>query len=434
MRMVDLIDKKRKGNPLTEQEISFIVNGYTREEIPDYQMSAFLMAVCLIGMTPAETAIMTKVMMESGTQVDLSIFGNLSMDKHSTGGVGDKTTLVVAPLVAAAGGKVAKMSGRGLGFTGGTIDKLESIPGFRTDLTPKAFMEQVEAIGCAVVSQTGDLAAADKKIYALRDVTATVESIPLIAASIMSKKLAAGARNIVLDVKTGRGAFMKDRQTAEELARSMITIGQQYGRRVTAVLTDMNTPLGYMVGNGLEVKEAVCVLKNQGPADTTALCKTLAAEMLSLGKEISPEEAARQVEEVLISGKALAVFRRWVQAQGGDDSFVEYPQRLPGAAHTVVIPARTKGFVIQVNALEIGHLAGILGAGRFVKQAQIDLGAGVELKVKPGSFCQPGQPLAVLHTNRADCLGEAKQLCEAAIELGENPPETVPLVLSILRN
>ena len=347
MRAVDLIAKKRDGGVLTEEEIRFLINGYTDGSIPDYQMSAWAMAVFYRGMTDEETAVLTDAMMRSGDQVDLSCFGERSVDKHSTGGVGDKTTLIVAPIVACLGGKVAKMSGRGLGHTGGTVDKLESIAGFQTTLTPEQFRKQVEDIGVAVIGQSGNLTPADKKLYALRDVTATVDSIPLIASSVMSKKLAAGSRSIVLDVKCGSGAFMKTREDGTLLAEKMVAIGKACGRQVAALITNMDIPLGNNVGNALEVQEAVEVLSGK-QGDLRQICTALAANLLSLCHGWSPEEAERQVVDAIDSGKALQTMKDWVAAQGGDPDF----SRLPKAAVVHPVRAECTGWLVHMEPLQ----------------------------------------------------------------------------------
>lgn len=427
MGMVDLIDKKRRGDALTAEEISFLIQGYTAGGIPDYQMAAFLMAVCLRGMTVEETVHLTRCMTESGDRVDLSALGTLSVDKHSTGGVGDKTTLIVTPIVAAAGAKVAKMSGRALGHTGGTIDKLEAIPGYRTQMTPDRFMEQVETVGCAVVGQSGNLAPADKKIYALRDVTATVESIPLIAASIMSKKLAAGARNIVLDVKVGSGAFMKTRQQAEALARTMMAIGAGNGRRVTAVLTGMDVPLGCKIGNALEVREALSLLQGKGDSALREVCLCLAAEMLCLALSCPLQQARALAEEKLNNGSALAVFYRWIRAQGGD------LEALPTASYTQTVYAQQAGYIQRIDAITVGKAAGLLGAGRTVKEDAVDPAAGIELLVRQGDCCRAGQPLAVLHAGNNGRFAGAHALLGQAFTMGSQPPTPASPVVTVLR-
>ena len=431
MNMVEIIDRKRLGLELKEEELTFCINGFTAGEIPDYQMSALLMAICINGMTMEETVVMTRLMMESGDSLDLSSLGSLSMDKHSTGGVGDKTTFIVTPIVAAAGGKIAKMSGRGLGFTGGTADKLEAIPGYRVNLPLTQFLQQVEQVGCSVVTQSGDLAPADKKIYALRDVTATTASIPLIAASIMSKKLAAGAKNIVLDVKVGNGAFMKNKEEAIRLAKTMIAIGKAYGRKVTAVLTAMEEPLGIAVGNTLEVLESVAVLKNKGPADVSEVSLELAAHLLSLGFGLSVKQARMLAEEQITSGRALGKFKQWITAQGGNTRWIQ-TEELPMAEFCQTVCCEQTGYLHKVDALAVGNAACLLGAGRWQKGDAIDLAAGVEVLVKQGGFCREGQPLFRLHTNRQEEIPHAVSVLLGGIVIGEFPVPAKPLILETI--
>ncbi len=426
MNMIEIIDRKRLGLALTEQELIYCINGFTAGEIPDYQMSALLMAICLRGMTMEETVVMTRLMMKSGDVLDLSSLGTLSMDKHSTGGVGDKTTLIVAPIVAAAGGKIAKMSGRGLGFTGGTADKLEAIPGYNLEISLDDFVKQVKEIGCGVVTQSGDLAPADKKIYALRDVTATTASIPLIAASIMSKKLAAGAKIIVLDVKVGNGAFMKTEEEAKALAHTMIEIGKAYNRKVTAVLTQMNQPLGCAVGNALEVEECIAVLNNQGPADLREVSLELSAHLLAMGLEMPLEKARTLAEEQLNSGKALQVFQQWIAAQGGN------LEQLPKASVCQTVCSEQEGIVQRVDALLVGKAANLLGAGRLKKGEPIDFAAGVEVLVKQGDFCQKGQPIFRLHTNNEFFVKEAEILLKQAVTLSKSSCLPNSLILEVV--
>jgi len=433
MDMYTIIQHKRLGLALTEEEIRFAIAGYTAGDIPDYQMAALAMAICFQGMTPDETATLTDAMMRSGDTVDLSAFAGLSVDKHSTGGVGDKTTLIVAPLVAALGGRVAKMSGRGLGHTGGTVDKLESIPSYRTELSPTAFMEQVEKIGVAVIGQSGNLAPADKKLYALRDVTATVDSIPLIASSIMSKKLAAGAHNIVLDVKVGSGAFMKTREQGEELARQMVAIATACGRRAAALVTDMDTPLGYAVGNALEVQEAIEILQGRGCPRLGALCRALAAEMLCLCHGWSPEESHRRVEEAISSGAAFDRFVTWIDAQGGDTAYIRNPDLFPtpAVAHPVTSPA--EGYITAMDTQQIGAVAAQLGAGRARKEDAIDHAAGIRLAARVGDRVQPGQVLATLYTNRPETVAAAEKAYLDALTLSDQPPREIPLIFGTIR-
>ncbi len=429
MRMYDLIEKKKNAGALSAEELAFLVHGFTAGAIPDEQMAAFAMAVCFQGMNGAETAALTMEMAQSGDQVDLSALGPATVDKHSTGGVGDKTTLIVAPLVAALGGKVAKMSGRGLGHTGGTIDKLESIPGYRTVLDERAFLEQVQRIGVAVVGQSGNLAPADKKLYALRDVTATVDSMPLIASSIMSKKLAAGAHSIVLDVKVGSGAFMKTAEEAEQLADCMVKIGQSAGRRMAALITNMDRPLGFAVGNALEVAEAVAVLRGRGPKDLTALCLALAAEMLALSRGWLLEESRAKAEEALHSGMAFAKMKEWIAAQGGDCTVLDQPERLPGAAESDWVLAEQSGYIARMDAEKIGIAAMMLGAGRLTKEASIDYGAGLMLLKKTGDFANRGEPLARLYTNRVDTMEDARRAFLSALSFAQALPEARPLII-----
>jgi len=432
MRMYDIIQKKRDGLELTDAEIEFAVEGYVRGGVPDYQMSALLMAVYFRGMTPRELKTLTLTMMRSGETVDLSAFGDLTVDKHSTGGVGDKTTLIVAPIVACLGGVVAKMSGRGLGHTGGTVDKLEAIPGFRTEMDRGDFLRQVREIGVAVVGQSGHLAPADKKIYALRDVTATVESIPLIASSIMSKKLASGAKNIVLDVKVGSGAFMKTREDAERLARAMVGIGTLSSRRVTAVLTNMDIPLGRAVGNSLEVLEAVDVLAGRGPADLVEVCSELAARMLCLARGWAYEESIEKVRDALASGAALEKFRGWIARQGGDASFIESPEKLGTAPVTWELKAEEGGYISSMDAERIGKAAAVLGAGREKAGDPIDYTAGIVLLGKTGDEVREGGTLATLHTSKKEKIPEAAAFLRDAIRISPQKPAPQPLIFGVV--
>lgn len=420
MRAVDLIAKKRNGQTLSEEEIRFLIRGFTEGSVPDYQMSAFAMAVYFRGMDDAETAILTDAMMRSGDVVDLSAFGALSVDKHSTGGVGDKTTLILAPIVACLGGKMAKMSGRGLGHTGGTVDKLEAIPGFRTTLTPTAFQTQVEKIGVAVIGQSGDLTPADKKLYALRDVTATVDSIPLIASSVMSKKLAAGAKNIVLDVKCGSGAFMKTEADGRELAEKMVAIGKHCGRNTAALITNMDVPLGNAVGNALEVLEAVEVLQGK-TGDLREICTALAAQLLSLCHGWSEEEAQKKVADAIDSGNAYETFRAWIEAQGGD------LEKLCVNARQIEIKSRRGGFLTHMDAEKIGTASSLLGAGRMKKDDAIDPSAGIILKKKTGEFAEEGETIAVFYSNKHDCSA-AEDLFRSALTWSDTKPEQKKLI------
>ncbi len=399
MRMYDLIYKKREGEELTSEEISYIIKGYTADEIPDYQLAAWAMAVFFQGMTAEETAHLTREVAHSGDTVDLSGIPGTKVDKHSTGGVGDKTTLVLVPLVAAAGVPVPKMSGRGLGHTGGTIDKLESIPGFQTEIDRSRFLEQVNDIGAAIIGQTGNLTPADKKLYALRDVTATVDSMPLIASSIMGKKIAGGADAIVLDVKTGSGSFMVEREEARKLARLMVEIGLELERKTIALLTDMSQPLGFTVGNALEIKEAAATLKNQGPDDLTEICLKLGAAMLTAGGYSDDmAEAEAELTVVLESGRALEKMREIITAQQGNPEILDNPELLPRAELIKEIRAEESGYISEVTAREIGLIAMSLGAGREKKGDSIDPAAGVEVLVKQGEQVEAGAALARLHT------------------------------------
>ncbi len=403
MRMVDLIAKKRDHIELTTEEIEWMIRNYTDKVIPDYQMSAFLMAVVFNGMTPAERLALTQAMVGSGEVVDLSAIEGIKVDKHSTGGVGDKTSLILGPLVASMGVPVAKMSGRGLGHTGGTLDKLESISGMTIELDMERFIEQVNEIKLAIIGQTGNLAPADKYLYALRDVTATVESIPLIASSIMSKKIAAGADAIVLDVKFGAGAFMKTLEDAKQLAQAMVEIGRDAQRQTVAFLTDMNQPLGLAIGNALEVKEAIETLKGHGPKDLEELVLQLASQMVVLAKKAPDVETAyEQLKEKLHSGEAFNKFKEFVQAQGGDVAQIENPDLLPKADSIIPVKASQSGYVHQIDALSIGLAAMKLGAGRATKDDMIDMAVGVVLDKKVGDSVGEGDVLAYIHANRVD--------------------------------
>jgi pyrimidine-nucleoside phosphorylase len=433
MRVYDLIQKKKNGEELTPAELEFLVQGYTNGAIPDYQMSAFAMAVYFQSMTAAETAALTDAMARSGDTVDLSCFGDLSVDKHSTGGVGDKTTLILAPIVASLGCKVAKMSGRGLGHTGGTVDKLEAIPGYKTTLTGEEFLTQVSEIGVAVIGQSGNLAPADKKLYALRDVTATVDSIPLIASSIMSKKLAAGSHSIVLDVKFGSGAFMKTEEDAAALARAMVDIGTECGRNVSAVLTNMDIPLGCGIGNALEVEEAMEDLRGEGPADLRTVSVVLASHMVSLSLGITVEEAKSRVEDALDSGRALNTFRRWITAQGGDGAVCDDPSVMKRSSIIREVRAPRDGYITHMNTEKIGEAAVVLGAGRTRKEDDIDPAAGLRILKKTGDFVQAGDVLAYLHTESEKSFREGESRYLDAIEFGENAPETMPLISRVIR-
>lgn len=401
MRMVDIIEKKRDGQELTTAEINFFIEGYTKGEIPDYQASALAMAIYFQDMNDRERADLTRAMVESGDTIDLSGIEGIKVDKHSTGGVGDTTTLVLAPLVASLGVPVAKMSGRGLGHTGGTIDKLESIAGFHVELTREQFIDLVNRDKVAVIGQSGNLTPADKKLYALRDVTGTVNSIPLIASSIMSKKIAAGADAIVLDVKTGDGAFMKTQEDAEELAHAMVRIGNHVGRKTIAIISDMSQPLGFAIGNALEVKEAIETLQGKGPKDLTELVLTLGSQMVILaGKAKTSEEAKEMLLDAIHSGKALAKFKEFLANQGGDASIVDDLTKLPQAKYKIELPAKQSGYISRMVADEIGVASMILGAGRATKEDVIDLAVGLVLHKKVGDKVEEGESILTIYSNR----------------------------------
>lgn len=401
MRMVDIIEKKRDGQELTTAEINFFIEGYTKGEIPDYQASALAMAIYFQDMNDRERADLTRAMVESGDTIDLSAIDGVKVDKHSTGGVGDTTTLVLAPLVASLGVPVAKMSGRGLGHTGGTIDKLESIAGFHVELTREQFIDLVNRDKVAVIGQSGNLTPADKKLYALRDVTGTVNSIPLIASSIMSKKIAAGADAIVLDVKTGDGAFMKTQEDAEELAHAMVRIGNHVGRKTIAIISDMSQPLGFAIGNALEVKEAIETLQGKGPKDLTELVLTLGSQMVILaGKAKTSEEAKEMLLDAIHSGKALAKFKEFLANQGGDASIVDDLTKLPQAKYKIELPAKQSGYISRIVADEIGVASMILGAGRATKEDVIDLAVGLVLHKKVGDKVEEGESILTIYSNR----------------------------------
>ena len=401
MRMVDIIEKKRDGQELTTAEINFFIEGYTKGEIPDYQASALAMAIYFQDMNDRERADLTRAMVESGDTIDLSAIDGVKVDKHSTGGVGDTTTLVLAPLVASLGVPVAKMSGRGLGHTGGTIDKLESIAGFHVELTREQFIDLVNRDKVAVIGQSGNLTPADKKLYALRDVTGTVNSIPLIASSIMSKKIAAGADAIILHVKTGDGAFMKTQEDAEELAHAMVRIGNHVGRKTIAIISDMSQPLGFAIGNALEVKEAIETLQGKGPKDLTELVLTLGSQMVILaGKAKTSEEAKEMLLDAIHSGKALAKFKEFLANQGGDASIVDDLTKLPQAKYKIELPAKQSGYISRMVADEIGVASMILGAGRATKEDVIDLAVGLVLHKKVGDKVEEGESILTIYSNR----------------------------------
>ncbi|UJA46055.1 pyrimidine-nucleoside phosphorylase [Staphylococcus epidermidis] len=400
MRMIDIIEKKRDGKSLTKEEIEFFVNGYTHEEVPDYQASSLAMAIFFQDMNDEERAALTMSMVNSGEKIDLSDINGIKVDKHSTGGVGDTTTLVLAPLVAAVGVPVAKMSGRGLGHTGGTIDKLESVKGFNVEISEKDFIKLVNDNQVAVIGQSGNLTPADKKLYALRDVTGTVNSIPLIASSIMSKKIAAGADAIVLDVKTGSGAFMKTLDDAEALAHAMVRIGNNVGRNTMAIISDMSEPLGNAIGNALELKEAISTLKGNGPKDLTELVLTLGSQMVVLAEQATSLDEARQMLiDAIKTGKALNKFKTFLSNQGGDDSIVDSPEKLPSAKYQVEFKAKKDGYITEIIANEIGVASMMLGAGRQTKEDVIDLGVGIVLNKKVGEHVEKGENILTIHTN-----------------------------------
>lgn len=433
MRMYDIIMKKRNGKELTKEEIDFFVEGYMRGEIPDYQASALMMAIYFRKMTDRETLALTMAMANSGDMLDLSAVPGVKVDKHSTGGVGDKTSLALGPMAAACGIPVAKMSGRGLGHTGGTIDKLESFPGFSTALTTERFIENVNRIGIAIMGQTADLAPADKKLYALRDVTATVDNMSLIASSIMSKKLAAGADAIVLDVKTGSGAFMKEEADARALAEEMVRIGKNAGRKTIAVISDMDQPLGYAVGNALEVKEAIDTLSGRGPEDFVRLCLTLGSQMLIAGgKAESTEEAEDMLQGVIADGSALKKLSDLVEAQGGDGSAVYHSELLPRAKIIRPVVALKNGYVSRLVCDEVGICSLILGGGRENKESEIDLSVGLVLRRKAGDYVEAGETLAELHANDEGKASEAERRFLAACIIADEAPEKTPFIKAVI--
>ncbi|MEI2665113.1 pyrimidine-nucleoside phosphorylase [Rossellomorea sp. LJF3] len=414
MRMVDLIEKKREGKELSTEEIKFIVEGYTNGTIPDYQVSALTMAIFFKDMSDRERADLTMAMVESGDQIDLSAIEGIKVDKHSTGGVGDTTTLVLGPLVASVGVPVAKMSGRGLGHTGGTIDKLESVEGFHVEIENEEFIRLVNKNKLAVIGQSGNLTPADKKLYSLRDVTATVNSIPLIASSIMSKKIAAGADAIVLDVKTGAGAFMKTLDDSKDLAKAMVNIGNNVGRKTMAVISDMSQPLGYAIGNALEVKEAIDTLKGEGPEDLTELCLTLGSHMVFLAEKASTlEEARALLQRAIEDGSALENFKVFLESQGGDPSVVDEPSKLPQAKYKIELEAKQDGYVSEIVADAVGTAAMWLGAGRATKDSVIDLAVGLELRKKIGDEVKAGDSLVTIYSNEENIDNVKEKLYES---------------------
>ncbi|RKX76644.1 MAG: pyrimidine-nucleoside phosphorylase [Spirochaetes bacterium] len=431
MRITDIIYKKRSGKALSPEEIEFFIRGYVKDEIPDYQISALLMAIWFQGMNKEETIALTHSMVRSGERIDLSDIPGIKADKHSTGGVSDTTTLIVAPVVAACGGKVAKISGRGLGHTGGTLDKLESIPGLSTGQTMERFKEIVSKCGCAVVGATADLVPADKKLYALRDVTVTIDNLSLIASSVMSKKIAAGCDVIVLDVKTGNGAFMKDPALAVELAQLMVEIGKSSGKKTSALITDMNQPLGNAVGNALEVEEAIRVLSGEEDGDLKKVSLALASRMLvSAGLHASVGEAETKLEEVLANGRALETFACMIEAQGGSPDVVENTKLLPQAEKKVTVTAENSGYIYEINAFDIGLSAMLLGAGRGKKEDTIDPAVGIWMKKRYAEEVEKGEELAVFHVNQEKNLDEAIYKFKKAITISGEKPQPRDLIYS----
>lgn len=428
MRMYDVIMKKRNGEVLTDEEIKFFVDGYTKGEIPDYQAAAFMMAVYFQGMNSYETSVLTKYMAQSGDMVDLSSIPGIKVDKHSTGGVGDKTTMVIGPIVASCGAPVAKMSGRGLGHTGGTLDKLESIPNFTTSIGTEDFFDIVKNVGVSVIGQTGNLAPADKKLYALRDVTATVDNISLIAASIMSKKIAAGSDAILLDVKTGSGAFMKTIDASIELAQAMVSIGEHVGRKTVALITDMDRPLGNAIGNSLEVIEAVNTLKGNGPEDFTDICLNLSADMLYLAGKGDLQECMSLAKDALESGRAFTKFKEMVAAQGGDIAVIDNTDLFEKATIVHEVLADKDGWITAMDTERCGIASVVLGAGRENKEDAIDYSAGIILKAKLGDRVVKGQPIAELYTSRENTSKTAEDMLKQAITIGEEEPQVAPLI------
>ncbi len=434
MRAVDCIIKKRDGGLLTREEIEFFVHGFTTNEIPDYQVSAWAMAILLKGMNAQETTDLTMAMVHSGNTLDLSGVVPIAVDKHSTGGVGDKTTLVVEPIVAACGLAVGKMSGRGLGFSGGTLDKMESIPGFRTDLSKDEFISQLRNIGLVLTGQTDDLAPADGKLYALRDVTGTVPSLPLIASSVMSKKIAGGARAIVLDVKTGDGAFMKTIEDAKKLAKLMVSIGKLSNRKVVGLISDMNQPLGFAIGNSLEVVEAIDTLHGNGPKDFTEHCLVVASHMLVLGEKASDLKSARKMaEKVWKNGAAWLKFRTLVAAQGGDVEYVDQPKKFPQSRFVREVVSEKRGFITEVNAREFGETSVELGAGREKKGDAIDHSVGIILHKKVGDSVEVKEPVFTIHSNDQQRFGRAKVRLLNAIKINSKPCRPLPLFYAVVK-
>lgn len=430
MRMYDIIKNKRDGKELSNEEIHFFIDGYVKGEIPDYQAAALCMAIYFNGMTIAETTALTFAVRDSGEKLDFSNIKGIRVDKHSTGGVGDKTSLVVAPIVASLGIKVAKMSGRGLGHTGGTIDKLEAIEGFCTDLSAADFERIVNQTGIAIVGQNADLAPADKKLYALRDVTATVDSLPLIASSIMGKKLAADDDCIVLDVKTGSGSFMKTVDDSKKLARVMVDIGKNAGKKMLALITDMDRPLGNAIGNALEVKEAIATLQGNGPADFTEICIELAAHMLYLAEKGTVEQCKQMAQNSILNGSALNTFKNMVKAQGGNVDVIDNPNLFKQAAHAQSVKAEKSGYIVSVDTEGYGIASLLLGAGRNKKEDAIDYSAGIVLTKKTGDYVNAGDEIAVMYCNDQKLFSAACQRFLSSTVIGENKPESRPLILA----
>lgn len=433
MRFSDLIIKKRNGLKLTENDIKFMIEEYNEGKIPDYQMSAMLMAIYFKGMNNSEIRYLTKAMIDSGKIIDLSSIPGIKVDKHSTGGVGDTTTLALAPMVAAAGVKVAKMSGRGLGHTGGTIDKLESIEGFKTELSLNKFIKIVKKVGVSIISSTSDLVPADKKLYALRDVTGTVDSIPLIVSSIMSKKIAAGADAIVLDITTGSGAFMREYKDALKLGKIMVDIGLEFKKEIIGVVSNMDEPLGFAIGNSLEVKEAIEILKNKGPEDLRRLCLVLGSYMLKLGRVTKTyQEGKNKLEKILKSGVALNKFKEMIIAQGGNSGIIDNPELLPLAKHCTKIKANKSGYIQKIDSRLVGESAMLLGAGREEKESKIDLSVGIVLKKKVGNRININEDLADVHYNDSEKLKEAKKKLLSSFIIGNKKPVKLPLILATI--
>ncbi|MBR0485318.1 MAG: thymidine phosphorylase [Oscillospiraceae bacterium] len=432
MQMYDLIQKTRRKESLSDAEIRYIVNGFTQGEIPDYMMSAWLMAVCCQGLTTDETVTLTLAMRDSGECLDLSDIGAITVDKHSTGGIGDKTTLLIAPIVASCGGFVPKMSGRGLGFTGGTIDKLESISGFSVERPVPEFIRQVREIGCAVISQSGNLTPADKKIYALRNLTATVDSIPLICSSIMSKKLALGADCILLDVKYGNGAFMKTPESASELAQAMVNVGNLAGKTCRAVITDMNAPLGHAVGNALEVQEVIRILQRKEENALSELALELSAQMLELSGKGDLQTCRKLTSEALHSGKALEKFADMIEAQGGDASVTEHPERLPKSNRKMAFKAEASGYIAEIQSEQIGLACLELGAGKTASRPEIDYGAGVVFRHDIGDYVPAGEVLGMIYGASDALCEQAEQRLRRAVRISESKSEPIPLIHGII--